>query len=200
MLLSIFGTPSPLSYAMMNLLRSLVELTHGPSDFMFATSVAELRERWLAAGESRPDHILFFSDCAEAGLLELFMRTNAPIVCCVDNLDDVACHARETRGMSLAESLRFATQTTAILSRLAGYGLCFRITAEHYGKTITSILADALSFLGVEMDFEPIERLCASLREQAPALLLPSSIMPRRISKALMHPAPCWVCCRPASA
>lgn len=163
MLLSIFGTPSPLSYAMMNVLRSMIEVTHGPSDFIIATNVAELREKWFAAGDERPQHILFFSDCAEAELIDLFMRTNAPVVCCIDNLDDAACYARETRGMSLAESLRFATQTTAVLSRLEGYGLCFRVNAEHYRRPVHAVLAEALSFLTLDIDVAPLEAMCARL-------------------------------------
>ncbi|MDP2358061.1 MAG: hypothetical protein Q8M31_18635 [Beijerinckiaceae bacterium] len=115
MMLAIFGTPSQLTYWVMNTARLAAEVINGPMAVLTANTIDELRVRWAERGH-KP--VLFHADTPKRDLVELFLRIPGEAIVVIEALDEVVWFTRATRGLDPQTALRFATRSVCTLEDL----------------------------------------------------------------------------------
>lgn len=118
MLLSVFGTPSALTYAGCTIIRAIADAAAGSHAFIQAVFVDDLRNAWMKVDRSKTSAIVLFSDFPSTPLVELIRANRAPIILFLDEFSEIVRHSLETREMSTPHALRFASQSVCALDQL----------------------------------------------------------------------------------
>jgi len=118
-LLSIFGTPSPLTYWMLRALEVVVRVVDPRAGFIRAGGLDELSAAWQALDERSREHVVFFSDYPETGITELFVSAGVPIIFVADEPGDLVSFILESRSVSVEEAIRFSSQSLSALAALS---------------------------------------------------------------------------------
>jgi hypothetical protein len=118
MLFSVFGTPSALTYAGCTIVRAIADSVAGSHAFLQAVFLEDLKKSWAAVDRAKTPAIVLFSDFPATALIELIRASRAPIVVFLDDFAEVVHHSVETRDMSVAHALRFASQAVCALDQL----------------------------------------------------------------------------------
>ncbi len=72
MLISIFGTPSPLTYWGIHVLRAIVHVVYGDYHFIQSIYFDDLREAWFKRDGKG---VIFASECPELQISDLFIKS-----------------------------------------------------------------------------------------------------------------------------
>ena len=163
MLLSVFGTPSALMYGGLNLVRNLTELGLGRHQLANANTTDELRKTLADLGSGQEAKIVFYSDLPAVDLSALFIKSRAPIVLFLDNFDDAVGYIRESRGMSLADSVRLASRSFCALEPVIRSDRVLKFDAKSYFRPLGEVLREIGEFFGAGLSKATLDRVVASL-------------------------------------
>ncbi len=169
MLLSVFGTPSALAYGGFNIVRFITQIALGDHGLLRAVFLSELTQAWNGMEAAERKTVVFFSDCPEAKLVDLFLATRAPIVVFVDNFDDVATFVSASRSMSIQHSLRLATQVHCALDRIIRHPGSLTFDAACYGLPLRAVVRKLLDFYRFPDVANRTEEIARSLIGDGPA-------------------------------
>ena len=115
MLIGIFGTPSPFTYWAKHALCVIADVSLSQYQYVETSSLSELR----AAVSSRGDRaVVYFSDCPEAGVADVFLKSGAPFIACFENPADVLGYCVAARDMQTLDATRFTCQSLSALHDL----------------------------------------------------------------------------------
>jgi hypothetical protein len=108
-LLSIAGTPSPKLYAVLNVVRTLAQVTIGEPVIVVANSLEALRKELPDRSKLNDRPVVFLSDYPQPDVLTTFYDLKAPVAICIDDFVTVALFNVVSRGFSGVDAARFAT-------------------------------------------------------------------------------------------
>lgn len=108
-LLPVVGTPSPIFYAVANIVAALAKIVYGDYLAIVANSVDELHKKIPSRAALGNKSVVLLADYPRPDMLELLLGLNAPMAVCVDDFTSVAHYAVAGRGMSSVEAARFGT-------------------------------------------------------------------------------------------
>lgn len=148
MLLSVFGTPSPLTYSGCAVVRTIADCAAGSHTFIQAVFLEDVKDAWAKLDRPKTEAVVLFSDFPARPLTELVRGARAPCVVFLDEFEEVVHSALERRGMSIAQSLRFATQVACALDRLQGDQVLL-ITPKSCERPIRDLIVNACEFFGL---------------------------------------------------
>ena len=148
MLLSVFGTPSALTYSGCALVRTIADDAIGRHAFIQAIFPADVKSAWQNIDRSETNAVVLFSDFPASSLLELISSSRAPAIVFVDDFEEIIYHALATREMSVAQTLRFASQVVCALDQLRGE-LVFRVTSQACDRPMMDFVVNACEFFGL---------------------------------------------------
>ncbi|MCW2272605.1 hypothetical protein GJ654_00770 [Rhodoblastus acidophilus] len=115
MLLTIFGTPSPLTYWLIHVARSAANVIFGGHHYISAVSLEDMRAAW---SERDGRAVVFHADIPQGKIVELFLQSNFPYLVSSDAALDIVGYATLTRDLGFRDALRFASQSLSILAQL----------------------------------------------------------------------------------
>lgn len=144
MLISIFGTPSPLTYWGVHVVRAIAHVCHGEHHFIQSIYFRDLRDAWFKRDGKG---VIFVSECPESQVSDLFIRSGAPIFLFADDPGDVIGYAMASRGLGLHQALRFASQSYCTLSNIVRTDGAFVVRPSHYGGGVRALVRQILAFL-----------------------------------------------------
>lgn len=104
----IVGTPSPLLYAVTNILRAIIQTVLGQHAIVVANSLPSLAEHVDALRGGKVQPVVVVSDYPNPSFLESILTTETPLVICADDLTTIAHYSITTREMSGVTAARFA--------------------------------------------------------------------------------------------
>lgn len=96
-------------------MRMLTDELLGEVDYFVASELTQLKEAW---GTRKQPHVVFFADCPERALVEVFLKLQAPAIIFIEDPDDVAGYAIRERGISWSWALRLTNQCLAAIGDL----------------------------------------------------------------------------------
>jgi hypothetical protein len=137
MMLAIFGTPSPLTYWVMNNALLAAEVQNGPIAVLTANTIDDLRARWTERGH-KP--VLFHADTPKRDLVDLFLRIPGEAIVVMEPLDKVVWFTRATRGLDPQTALRFATRSVCTLEDLLARSGVWFIDTSVLDLPLTSLV------------------------------------------------------------
>ena len=149
MLACVFGTPSPLTYWALYTVRVIFQNWLPDYVYIHTVKIEQLREEWLKLRQESKGNILFFSDCPDGPVSDLFRNLNIPKIVVQDDLEDIVIFNMKTREMQVEISLRFATQAISSLNDLVQAPEKLFISSEYYRRPIHDFVADICGFLGI---------------------------------------------------
>lgn len=102
-----FGPPSGFTQCCAYLTRILTDTMLGDVDYLVASKLSELKDAWAHRQNA---NVVFFADCPERALVELFIKIQAPAVVFIEDPDDVTFYAIRERNLSWPWALRLTSQ------------------------------------------------------------------------------------------
>ena len=165
-----FGSPSAISYAVVDIVRQLLAQgvdAHAVIQVADRAGFEAQRRRAVAAGSGA---VLVASDCPQADLVAQFADAGEPVLVCCDAVEDVVRYNMRSRGMTFAPALRFTTQVLSALDGLSGRPHVMRITHRRDRDPLRAVVASIAAFLGIDTtdsQFEAVMRRVSDGMEEA---------------------------------
>ena len=137
MLISIFGTPSALTYWVIHAMRGIMQAALGEYHYIHALTLNDLQNAWSERDERS---VLFFADCPNREIVDLIMSSNAPILLVADDPEDLAGFVMRARGMDALTAIRFSSQSYATLAPFFKNERVHRFGSELYGQSVRDVI------------------------------------------------------------
>ena len=109
MLLSLIGTPSPIFYSTLTVVRALAKVAVGDHDVVGANTLEEVRTRTFGLAQPRQRCLVLFSDYPQPDVLPAFTDAGAPLVVCADGFLAIAHYSVVWRNYGGVDAARFAS-------------------------------------------------------------------------------------------
>jgi hypothetical protein len=174
MLIAVFGTPSPLTYWMSFIARTISDTLYGSHLFITPTSIDDLNAAWA---ERNGRAVVMQSETPQREVIDIFIDIGAPMYIVADNPIDVAIYTQTSRGIDVRSALRVASQSFSILSDLHAYGNVELIDAAWYGLTLQALLERFVRRLGINVSEsqkdEVLKRIYGEVGASEPDSVLP---------------------------
>ena len=113
----VVGTPSPVLYATLNVVRALVQITQGAHEAICVNTLSALND--ALSDESRAGKtVVVFSDFPRQDLVFYLRDKGAPLAICVDDFTTIAHFAITSRNFDALAAARFATVSLTNLNSI----------------------------------------------------------------------------------
>src|SRR5580700_5682984 len=149
MLISVFGTPSPLTLWTLHAVRAIVQVVYPNYTFISAVRFEDLKASWNAIDANARREILFYSDCPEAPIVDLFVSMDVPILWVADDAEDIVPFCAATRLMQIEHAVRLMTQSASTLSGLFRAKYIWPIRKELYNRGVAEFVRQAMDFFAI---------------------------------------------------
>ena len=103
------GTPSPVFYTTLQVLKALATAAIGEHDVVCANTMAELGDRLSGLSLPRERCVILYSDYPQPDVLPAFTAVDAPLVICADDFLTVAHYSVVWREYGGVDAARFAS-------------------------------------------------------------------------------------------
>lgn len=144
MLVSVFGTPSPLTYWGIHLLRTIMQVVYGDTHYVHSIYIDDLRGAWFQrAGKN----VLLVSECPESPIADLVIKSGAPIFVFADDPSDVVGYVMESRGLDVRPALSFASQSFCTLHDAFNAPAAFVVQRPRYDNRVSDLVTQILTYL-----------------------------------------------------
>ncbi|MCI4677320.1 hypothetical protein K9U39_00075 [Rhodoblastus acidophilus] len=163
MLIVSFGSPSSLSYATANILRSMGDELFGEHVFIQAMFLEELREKWFSAENQQKKCVILFSDCPHKKISELVSNVRSPIALVVEDFAHIVSYVMRSRGMEFAPAARFATQVVCALAALTSTPRVLRISPSDLSRNLGAFVESLCQFYGAAFSDAQIASIMTAL-------------------------------------
>jgi|APMI01.1.fsa_nt_gi hypothetical protein len=114
MLVALFGTPTDLTQWVLHLINSMLRIKYADAYVIPVVHTADLRREW-SNRDGRAT--LIFSDIPELFMLELILRSGAPVVLCHDEMFEGVDYVMRSRNLNLRDAIRFMSQSYSTLEK-----------------------------------------------------------------------------------
>jgi hypothetical protein len=104
----IVGTPSPILYAVTNILRAIVQICLGEHHIVVANSLSSLSEQATTSQAVAVQPVVVVSDYPSPSFLDMILAAEIPLVICADDFTTIAHYSIAARDMSGVTAARFA--------------------------------------------------------------------------------------------
>ncbi len=144
MLISVFGTPSPLTYWGVHVARAVMHVVYGDYHFIHSIYFQDLRDAWFKRDGK---NVIFVSECPESQISDLFIQYRAPILLFADDAADVVGYAMASRNMDVYQAVRFASQSYCTLNDIIKTKAAFVVRRSHSARSVRGLVRQILMFL-----------------------------------------------------
>jgi hypothetical protein len=151
MLIGVFGTPSPLTLWTLHAVRIIIQVVHPNFSYISAVRFEDMKAAWNAIDANARQQILFFIDCPEAPIADLFVSMDVPILWIADDAEDIVPFCQASRLMQVEQAIRFMTQSAATLSHLFRAKYLWQIRKEFYGCRVVEFVRNLIKFFGLSV-------------------------------------------------
>ncbi|MGE3916678.1 MAG: hypothetical protein AB7F78_13360 [Hyphomicrobiaceae bacterium] len=159
MLLTVLGTPSPMTATVLKAVQKLAEAAFGSYHWIAAGTAEELQKAWAERGE-KP--VVLFADIPAQSITRMLEQSGAPVVACLEAPAVIVSHVARARKITGLPALRFASQSLGTLHDIALSPRAWRLGSGALAMPLESLIAGLVAHLGLPPD--PAHQ-AAALRE-----------------------------------
>lgn len=161
MFLTLLGTPSPLTAAVLKTVQVLVECLLGNYHWIAAGTSDDLRKAWVDRGE-RP--IVMFADIPSRDITNMLIDAKLPLVVCIEPPAAIVEHLARTRNLTGLPALRLASQSLATLHNIALNPAAYRLPVSIADATLEEVVEGLAHIYGLALDMERRAEIMRRLR------------------------------------
>ncbi len=162
-LLSIIGTPSPLSHATLGVIRNLTNLLFRDHLIVHANSATELRNGFPSQSARGEKSVILFSDYPQPDLITILLAANAPLVICADDFPTIAYFAVISRGFGGVDAARHATMSLVNIERVVSAPPQLSVLVNDPKISLAELITRLAELFSLELDTAHMPELLASL-------------------------------------
>lgn len=107
-LISLIGTPSPILYTTLTVVRALAAVAIGDHEVLYANTIDELGNKLSIIPKVRERCLILYSDYPHADVLPAFTAIGSPLVICADDFLTIAHYSVVSRDYGGVDAARFA--------------------------------------------------------------------------------------------
>lgn len=159
MLLSICGTPSPLSFAMARLVTLIAEATIGAPIQINVNGTAQLRDVWKDIPKEKRNSILVFSDAPEAGMTDLFSSSDIPVIIINDSLENIISHRLAFVEHNFTYALQQASLSIVQVCQLKEKVRNIQFDGNLYSRRIVDLIREIVEFYAIPLNDDQLNAL-----------------------------------------
>jgi hypothetical protein len=163
MLISVFGTPSPLTYWTSHAVRIIAQVLCPGFSFIHAVRLDELMSLWDSLGEAQRHNLVLFSDGPEAVLCDLILSLGGPVVFAADEPEDIVSFLVASRDLSVDQALRLMCQSISTLSVLCGASTVCKVRKERYSNDARDYVEQIVEIFGFIASEEQLGNILSQL-------------------------------------
>ena len=156
MIVALFGTPSPLTYLAINMLRAIVQVTCGEHDMIGVNNIADLRAAWPKRDPQRPA-VVVASDMPRPDFIDFMLGAKAPMILCLERVEGIVAFMMSCRQIDRASAQRIATQSLSSLEGLAANTPPAVLKMGVFPATLAQTLSDLIRFCNEDGGAEAVE-------------------------------------------
>ncbi len=158
MLIAVFGTPSPLTYWLVNVARQMAEVVYGGHLYIAAVTLEDMRAAWK---DRDGRAVVFHSDIPQTEVVSLFLQSGPPILVCADAPADIVAYVAAARSFGFLDSLRFTSQSLAILAKLRHSPNAIYLNQTLYKDYVTDVIERVARHVGLTFAGQAFEDICS---------------------------------------
>jgi hypothetical protein len=159
MLVSVFGTPSPLTYWTLFAVRTITQIVYPESNFLQAARISDLQQGWDTIAERSRKTVVFFSDCPEPPITEMFLSLGVPIMLVADEPEDIIPYFVAARDMQVEHALRFSSQCLCALAALCGKPNVWDVRKAQYAISVREYVRAICDFFRITPTQEEMDAI-----------------------------------------
>src|SRR5215831_7452505 len=120
MMVTVAGTPSPLTYWTLHAVRILIHTLCSDHTQIHAFYPDDVRSLWSTLCE-RPEHtIVVFADCPNSAFCEFILSTGSPVIFIAEDVEETVSYVVAAHGMKPEHALRLFSQCATSLWNFSG--------------------------------------------------------------------------------
>lgn len=163
-LFSVVGTPSPKLYAVLNIVKALVQATIGEPVVVVANSLEVLRKKFPDQRTRKNRPVVLLADYPRPDLLAALADLKAPFLVCIDDFAAVALFSVVSRGFGAVQAARFATMGLVNLEPIVVAPPPFSLFIGDPGvETLAGLVARLGEFYKAPMRADTLAKVLTSL-------------------------------------
>lgn len=155
MLIATFGPPSAFTHWCLHALSTLSGVVLGDFDYI---SVSTSQDFATALSNRQKEHMNFFTDCPDRGLVETFENRRLPILVLAEDPRDVLGFIMRERSLNWQQAVRLASLTFATTAGLVASPLALCI-ARDGNLTVGEFLERVTTHFGLEAGREQLDEI-----------------------------------------
>jgi hypothetical protein len=163
MLIGVFGTPSPLTYWTLHAVRTIAQVVRPNYSFISALRFDDLKASWNAIDANARQQIVFYSDCPEAQITDMFTSLEVPIILATDNAEDIVPFCAATRLMQVEHAIRLMSQSASTLYGLRDAKNLWRIRNDLYQWSVLNFVHQAIDFYEFKAEDDDLHKIMTYL-------------------------------------
>lgn len=133
MLLSLFGTPSPLTYWTLHVLRIMAQTIDPDTAFIHASRSSEWDCAWQSLEERSRRNIVFFADCPDMAIANSILSQGLPAIVAADDPGDLVAFIAASRQWGIDQASRLASQSLSALAAFSTGKSIWKVRNSAYG-------------------------------------------------------------------
>jgi hypothetical protein len=163
-LISVLGTPSPLFYATVNVVRALTDATLGQHLVVYANSLDVLRANFPSTSARGDKPVVILSDYPQPDLLSTLLAAEARMTVCADDFTAIAHLSVVSREYFGVNAARFASMALVNIEPIITAPPRYSAVVNDPRKKLTELISDLADLYNLPLDNGDMEKILAALR------------------------------------
>ncbi len=162
-LISLIGTPSPVFYSTLSVVRALVTIAVGEHEVVCANTIADLGAQLSRLTRPLEACVILYSDYPQADILPAYTAIGSPLVICADDFLTIAHFSVVSRAYGGVDAARFASMGLVNIEPVisAPPGLC--LVVNDFDARLSDFVVRLAHFYGLPLDGLDLQRVLGAL-------------------------------------
>ncbi|TCT05033.1 hypothetical protein [Aquabacter spiritensis] len=176
MLICVLGSQSPFAVLGVHIVRTIAAFVLNDFHYVHATTMAQLNEAWQSRND-RP--VVLYSDYLEPRLVDILVKSGAPMVWFLDDLQDCALYCAKARDVELRLGVVFTIQSLCSFARFIPQPFITRLWRPGPRATLGPLVRKIAEGYQLDATDDLVARVCQHLTggaEEAEAALVEDQI------------------------
>lgn len=152
------GTPSAITYAAIDIVRAIAQVTLGDHSVISANSLDDLKRAWTGLEPERRKVVVFFSDYPREEIIRTLRMADAPLLICAEGVSEIADFAMMSRGFGAMAAARFATNGIANLETVMNAPRARALLAVDKTRTLRSVVEEIIAVYRIKCETDSIDK------------------------------------------
>lgn len=149
-LIAVFGPPTPLSYALRQVVNATITVVLGAPAFEHVNEIEVMRSTWGAAATPEGRNIVLVSEAPQTELSDLFIRSGVKAIVAVEPFAATVAYLTMAQQLDFLSAVRCSSFYFSLVQDLARTPATLLITQQALRHDLSQIVNDICDYFGLE--------------------------------------------------